>query len=207
MKKFPLLFDIVSFSMSRCSTCIQWRTNGLPGAALALRDLVLVVREDEVDARRSGGRTSRPGTSCSWPSTRCASPGGPRPKGASHCAQAGSSRLGLPEHEVARVLLVVLVGVHARPRLDPRDVEPRQPAVLREATRCGSRRCRRRCRCGPRAVRRSMSVDHLRDVLGGAGHELGPLHPERVPCPPRRPRMYSAGEGREVAAPPPPPAG
>ena len=45
VKKFPLLFDMVSFSTSRCSTCIQWRAKVTPGAALALRDLVLVVRE------------------------------------------------------------------------------------------------------------------------------------------------------------------
>ena len=52
------------------------RDERLAGGGLALGDLVLVVREDEVDRRRCGGRTTDRGGSCSSPSIRCASPAG-----------------------------------------------------------------------------------------------------------------------------------
>ena len=93
VKKFPLLLDIVSFSTSRCSTCIQCRDERQPRAALALRDLVLVMGEDQVDAARGAGRTSPPRYSMLMAEHSMCQPGRPRPKGASHCAQAGSSGL------------------------------------------------------------------------------------------------------------------
>ena len=100
------------------------------GRPLALGDLVLVVREHEVDAAgvQVDGRLAEqpqrhrraldvpagtPGTEAEVPA-RLARPGR------------------LPEDEVAGVLLVVVVRVHARARLDPLVVEARQPAVLLE---------------------------------------------------------------------------
>ena len=52
---------------------------GVPRRRLALRDLVLVVRERCCPPRRCACRSARRGTSCSSPSTRCASPGARRP--------------------------------------------------------------------------------------------------------------------------------
>ena len=58
---------------SRCGPCSR------PWAALGLRDLVLVVREDQVDAAAVDLEPRGPGRSRPWPSTRCASRGGPAP--------------------------------------------------------------------------------------------------------------------------------
>ena len=46
----PSDFDIFSPSTNRCSTCTQKRANCDLRGALALRDLVFVVRKDQVDA-------------------------------------------------------------------------------------------------------------------------------------------------------------
>ena len=48
--RLPSDFDIFSPSYATIAECIQWRTNGSPGGRLALRDLALVVREDQVGA-------------------------------------------------------------------------------------------------------------------------------------------------------------
>ena len=110
----------------------QWsqvRTNGLPGRRLALGDLVLVVREDQVDPAGVDVERSGRGASCSSPSTRCASPAGPSPIAV---VPRRLARLGaLPEREVADVVLGVLVGLD--PLADPElgRVEPGEPAVGR----------------------------------------------------------------------------
>ena len=56
----------------------------LAGRRLALGDLVLVMREDQVDPAGVDVERRARGASCSSPSTRCASRAGPRPIAVSH---------------------------------------------------------------------------------------------------------------------------
>ena len=81
----------------------------LAGRAFALRDLVLVMREHQVDAagmnvdRRVAEQPQRHGRALDVPA---------RPAGTAADIPRRLARLGrLPQHEVARALLVVLVGV------------------------------------------------------------------------------------------------
>ena len=127
----------------------------LAGVGAALGDLVLMVREDQVHRRRHGC-PARP-----YPSRRRMSssaiaehsmcqPGRPRPNGASQAAPTASSSGSrrLPKHEVARVLLGVLVGADplARAGLELAPVELGQPPVGRETGRWRSRPSRPRPR-------------------------------------------------------------
>ena len=85
--------DLLIFSSAKRSmpACIhQFDERPLAGGALRLRDLRLVVREGQVgaaavdlEARPEVGR-------CSWPSTRCASPGRPAPHGDGHDGSSGA---------------------------------------------------------------------------------------------------------------------
>ena len=102
----------------------------LVGGGLRLRDLVLVVREDEVDA--AGVQVeARPevahahGRALDVPA---------RPTLAEARRPAGLSRLGaFPDREVAHVVLVVLIALDAFADPLVGRVEPRQPAVARPA--------------------------------------------------------------------------
>ncbi len=74
------------------------RHDGVAEGAAALRDLVLVVREDEVETAGMDVEGLRPEACCSWPSTRCASPAGrgptdcPSPAAAASTASTARSR-------------------------------------------------------------------------------------------------------------------
>ena len=101
----------------------------LAGGALALRDLVLVVREDQVDAagvdvdRRSAEQPQRHRRALDVPARAARADAG---------IPGRLARLGrLPQHEVAGVFLLVLVGVDAGAALDAGVVEPGQPPVAR----------------------------------------------------------------------------
>jgi len=102
----------------------------LPRGALALRDLVLVVREHQVDAARVqvDGRLAEQAQRHRGALDVPARAAGPHPEVPGRLA--GLRRL--PEHEVACVLLVVVVGVHAGARLDAFVVQAREAAVPRE---------------------------------------------------------------------------
>ena len=114
VKTLPSDFDIFSLSMLRNSTCTQKRENGVPGRAFGLGNLVLVVREDQIDAaavdvdRRLAEQPERHRRALDVPS-RPARPDAVVPR-----RLAGLGRL--PQHEVAGVLLGVLVR---RPRARP----------------------------------------------------------------------------------------
>ena len=101
--------------------------------ALALRDLVLVMREDQVDAagvdvdRRLAEQPQRHRRALEMPA-------GPARR--IDDVPGRLARLGrLPQHEVARVFFRVVVGVDARARLHAVVIEARQPAVARAASR------------------------------------------------------------------------
>ena len=106
--------------------------------------------------------------------------------------------LRLPEHEVAGVLLVVLVGVHPRPRLHPRHVEAGQTAVLGEGGDAEVDAAVGRVGVAP-GDEPLDEGDHLRDVLGGAGDDLGLLQPQGRHVLPEG-GDPGGGEGREVLA-------
>ena len=99
------------------------------GRALALGDLVLVMREDEIDA--AGVNVDRRrvrGSGAPWRSTRGASPG--RPGGSTDIPRR-FARLGrLPQHEIARIVFRVGVGVDAGARLHALVIEVGQLAVV-----------------------------------------------------------------------------
>ena len=101
----------------------------LAGRGLALGDLVLVVREDQVDAAGVDVERRSEVAPCSSPSTRCASPAGPAPIAVSHDGSPGFGAL--PEREVADVVLAVLVGLDPLPDPQLLRIEPRQAAVRR----------------------------------------------------------------------------
>ena len=63
---------------------------GPPAQRLALRDLVLVVREQVVDAAAVDVEVVAEQGACSWPSTRCASPGAPAANSLTPVLQLGS---------------------------------------------------------------------------------------------------------------------
>ena len=102
----------------------------LAGRAFALRDLVLVMRKHQVDAagvdvdRRFAEQPQRHRRALDVPAGTA---------GAAADVPRRLARLGrLPQHEVARALLVVLVGIDARAGLDAFVIEPRQLAVRRQ---------------------------------------------------------------------------
>ena len=110
-----LLARLASSSIIRCSAWNQKRENCLPGRAFALRDLVLVMREDQVDAagvdvdRRLAEQAQRHRRALDVPA------GTARPDAG---IPGRLARLGrLPQHEVAGVVLFVLVRVDARAAL------------------------------------------------------------------------------------------
>ena len=102
----------------------------LPGGALGLRDLVLVMRKHQVDA--AGVQVDGPGPEQPQRHRRAlqmpAWPAGTRAVVPRRLVGLGR----LPQHEVARVVLRVLVHVHADARLHAFGVEVRQAAVGRE---------------------------------------------------------------------------
>ena len=102
----------------------------LAGRAFALRDLVLVVREDQVDAagvdvdRRLAEQPQRHRRALEVPARAA--------RRIDH-VPGRLVRLGrLPQHEVARVFLGVVVGVDARARLHALVIEVRELAVGRQ---------------------------------------------------------------------------
>src|SRR5207344_2469317 len=94
----------------------------LARGALGLRNLVFVMREDEVDAaavnvdRRLAQQAQRHGRALDVPARA--------PRAAAEVPGRLAWLGGLPEHEVARVLFVVLVVVHARAGLHAFLIEP-----------------------------------------------------------------------------------
>ena len=100
---------------------------GRARGALALRDLVLVVGKDQVDAagmnvdRRLPEQAQRHGGALEVPPR----PARPRAHFPRRLARPGR----LPQHEIARILLCILVDVDAHARLHPLGIEARELAV------------------------------------------------------------------------------
>ena len=104
----------------------------------------------------------------------------------------------LPEHEIAGVVLVVLVRVHAGPGLDARHIEPREPPVLGERLDAEVDAAVRRV--GAAALAELFDEgDHLGDVIRGSRHLLGALDPQRLQVL-LEARDVPSGEAREVRA-------
>ena len=174
---FPVDLAIFVPLDCRCAQCSQVWTNGWPVAASLWA----------ISSSWCGKIRSTPPVWMSNDGPRWAmliaehsmcQPGRPSPIAVDHD---GSPGLGaLPQREVADVVLGVLVGLD--PLADPQllGIEPRQPAVGRP------RRDPEEDRAvvGPVGVaaleQRPDERDHLVDVLGGAGQDVGPGHPQRV---------------------------
>ena len=116
------------------------------GRAFGLRDFVLVMRKDQIDAaamnvdRRRPEQPQRHRRALDVPA---------RPAGAAPVVPRRLAGLGrLPQHEVARVLL--RVGVRVEPRARPACPRDRDAPACRSraASRCGNRPIRRSDRCG-----------------------------------------------------------
>ena len=169
---------------------------GLARRAGALRDLVLVVREDEVDApavqvERLAQVLHAHRRALEVPAGTAAA------EGSVPLSPLRLVLLGLPQYEVPRVFLVVLVRVDAGPGADPRHVQPGQPAVLGERGDLEVDAAIGGVRVA--AVDEPLhEADHLRDVCGGPGHHFRPLHPERGHVLLERADV-AGGEGLEVA--------
>ena len=148
---------------------------GLAGRRLALGDLVLVMREDQVHAagvdvegRTEVGHAHRRAFDV---------PAGPART--DRRLPRGLARLGpLPQGEVADVVLAVLVGLDALPHPEPFGVEAGQSAVGRPRGDPEEDRAV----VGPVGVaaleQRGDQVGHLVDVLGGARQDVRDGHPE-----------------------------
>jgi hypothetical protein len=157
----------------------------LAGRALALRDLVLVVREDEVNAPGVDveglaevlhGHRGALDVPAGTPATDLGVPSGLVP---------GFG--GLPEGEVARVLLLVLVRVHALAAADDVALE----VGLRELAVFGERLDAVVVRAAgavgvPLRFEPLDDLDHLRDVSRRARHDVGALAPQGVEVFPER---------------------
>ena len=146
----------------------------LAGGALRLGDLVLVVRELQVHA--SGVNVEGLAQVLHRHGRALQVPAGP-PRAERALPRRLSLAAGLPEHEVARIVLAVLVGVHARADENAPRFQPRQLAVRRQT--------------GNPEVGRAVHLismaglgdaldeaDHLRYVVGGRRHELRPFEPQ-----------------------------
>ena len=164
-------------STIRCSECSQVRTNGLPGRRLALRDLVLVVREDDVHA----AAVDVEGLAQVLHAHRRALDVPARPARAPGRVPRRLARLGaLPEDEVAHVLLAVLVAGHALAAAAPARGRSRRACRSRRRRRCGSRPSRRSRRRSRVSSSRSMSAIISGDVVGRPRVVLDPLDVQRV---------------------------
>jgi hypothetical protein len=132
VKKLPSDLDIFSLSMFRKPLCIQTLTKGSAARALALRDLVLVVRELQVqaaavDVEGLAEQRAAHGRALDVPA-RAAGAVGAGPLGVGRLVGLG----GLPEHEVQRVFLVAEHG-HALAGAQLVERLARELAVAREA--------------------------------------------------------------------------
>ena len=144
--------------------------------ALRLRDLVLVVRELQVHA---------PGVDVKGLAEVCHRHGRALqvPAGAARAERAVPARLAvtarLPQHEVAGVILAVLVGVHPRAGQDAARIEPRELAVIVQA---GDAEVGRAAGLVGMAGLRDApdQLDHLRNVVRRRGHDFGPLQAEQL---------------------------
>ena len=193
----PVDLAIFSPPIRRWAQWSQVPTNGWPVAASRLGDLVLVVREHEVDAagvdverRPEVGHAHRRALDV---------PAGPaRPDRRVPRRLAGLRAL--PEREVADVVLAVLVGLHAL--ADPHRARDRggragrRPATTRSGRRSSRRRCGRR---GPARAASATSVDDLRDVLGRARQHVGRVMPS-ASASARNARRVAVGELAERIA-------
>ena len=202
----PVDFAIFSPPIRRWAQWSQVPTNGLPGRRLALGDLVLVVREDEVDA--AGVDVERLAEVAH--AHRGALDVPARAPGPDRGLPRRLVRLGaLPEREVADVVLAVLVGLDPLARPGAARGRGGRGARRRATRRSGRRPSRRRSgRRGPspRGASRSaptmssMWCGRPRQDVGrrqperrGVGEEprrsSGPRAPRSRPRPPLAPRM------------------
>src|SRR5581483_3206649 len=101
----------------------------LAGGALALRDLVLVMREDQIDPARM--QIDRLAEQALRHRGAFQVPPGPPRRDAElrELPRRLPFALPLPQHEVARVLLRIAVGIDARAGLHPLVIETRELAV------------------------------------------------------------------------------
>ena len=130
VKKLPSDLDIFSSSTFTKPLCIQTLDEGLAGRALALRDLVLVVREDAGPRRRRGCRGARRGACIDIAEHSMCQPGPARcPRVTPRTARPASR---LPQREVQRVVLASRRPRRARRRAGRRALA-RELAVVREA--------------------------------------------------------------------------
>ena len=144
---------------------------------LALRDLVLVVREDQVDPTGMN-------VECGAEVAHAHRGALDVPAGAARAERRlprGLARLRrLPQDEVADVVLRVLIGLDALPNPELIRVEPRQPAVGGQ----GRDPEEDRAVVGPVRVlvfeERRDEVDDLRDVLGRTRQDVGTGRAKRV---------------------------
>ena len=174
---FPVDLAIFVPLDCRCGAVQPGLDERLAGRRLALGDLVLVVREDQVDA--AGVDVER------WPEVGHAHrgaldvPAGP-PLADGRRPRRLTGLRPLPQREVADVVLGVLVGLDAFADAKLLGVQPRQPAVCRPRGDAEEDRAV----VGPVGVpaleQRPDEGDHLVDVLGGARQDVRPGHPQRV---------------------------
>ena len=151
----------------------------LAGRGLALGDLVLVVREDQVDAAGVDVERLARGASCSSPSTRCASPAGPR---RSRCPTTARRASGPSTARSRGRRPCAYSSASTRsPTRSCSGIEPGQPAVGRPRGDPEEDRAV----VGPVGVapssERRDQVDDLVDVLGRPRQDVGRGHPQRAP--------------------------
>ena len=176
--KLPLLFDIVSLSISRCLACSQWRAKSLP-----VPHWLCAISFSWCGKIRSSPPACRSKVSPRYfmliaEHSMC-QPGRPRPNGASHCAQAGSSLLSFQSTK-SRAFSFSYLSVSTRaPAWIPAASSRGEAPVLRERGDPEVDRAVRRVGVAARGQALDES-DHVRDVLGRPRHVLRPLHPQRL---------------------------
>jgi len=152
---------------------------GLSGGALGLSNLVLVVRKNqvfpaEVDVQRLAQLAHAHDRAFQVPARASPAPGRipRRPRGLVLLLG------GLPEGEVPHVVLLVVVGVHPRPRAELVGVYPGEATVVRERRDVEVDGTVVGLVGQPLLLQAPDEFDHLPDVAGGAGVGIGIHHAE-----------------------------
>ncbi len=153
-----------------------------PGRPLRLRNLVFVVRKNEihapaVDVERVAEMLASHRRALQMPARAAESPW--RLPGGAGALILGLGRL--PEGKVSYVFLVIVVRRDAGARLDLPRVQPRELAVAREPSDGEIHRAVVRPVGQPAPFQLLHQLDHLRDVLGRLRIHLGLLDAQKFP--------------------------